>query len=91
MPQNLDIAIPGRAFWTQRPQRMLGVSTVAGDSLLDLFVDNDEDLDTGLCPPLQNLVQPPLLVEVWRASQEQLRRKPPVHDINRLFGLFQGL
>lgn len=39
---------------------------------LDLTIDNYVYLDTSLGPALQNLVQPPFLVEIWGSSQEQL-------------------
>lgn len=57
----------------------------------DLLVDNDIDLDTCLGATLQYLIEPPFLVLNWRATQEQLRGKPPIGDIDGLGCLFQRL
>lgn len=68
---------------------MLGVSGVAGQGLLDFFIDNDIDLYTSLGCSLQNLVNPPFLTEVWRATEEEFWREPPIFDVDSFFGALE--
>ena len=74
MSKDMNVAMTRSTFRTQEPQRMFGVSRVARESLLDLFVDNDIDLNTTFSSTLNGLVQPPFLVEVWWTAEEELRR-----------------
>ena len=55
----------------------------------DLFIYNDVNLDTGLCSALQHLIETPLLIVVGRTAEEELRRQPPVGNVNGLAGPFQ--
>lgn len=68
---------------------MLRVGAVARNGGRDLLVNDDIDLDTCLGPPLQHLIQPPLLVEVGRSSEENLWTQPPVFDVDDVLCLFQ--
>lgn len=54
-----------------------------------LFVNNYIDLNSSFCSPLKDLVESPFLVIVWRPSQKELRREPPILDINDLFGVLK--
>jgi hypothetical protein len=65
------------------------VSGIAGQGLLDFFVDDHIDLNTTFSSPLDDLVYTPFLVEKGWAAQEQLGREPPVLDIDGLFGVLQ--
>lgn len=65
-------------------QCLFGVLRVAGQGSFHFSVDVDVDFDSCLCPPLENLVEPPLLVVMRRSTQEQLRREPPISNINAL-------
>ena len=82
MAHHSDVAVPRTTLRTQGLQSMLRMCGIAADGLLHLFVHDDVDLDSGLRLPLQHLIQPPLLIEVWRSSQEQFRAQPPVLDVN---------
>ena len=68
---------------------MLGVNTVASDSGFDLLVDHHIDLHSGLGHTLENLVQTPFLVVVWGAPKKKLGTKPPIFNVDGLFGSFQ--
>ena len=68
MPHDGDVAMTGGSFGTEGVESMLGVGTVAADGRSNLFVHNNVDFDTGLCPSLQDLVQSPFLVVVRWSS-----------------------
>ena len=84
-----DISIPWSTFGTERMQGMLRMCAITADGLRDFFVHDDVDLHSSFCPPLEHLVQSPLLVIVRRSSQEQLRTQPPVGNIDGFFGLLE--
>jgi hypothetical protein len=69
---------------------MLGVSRIAGQGLLDLLVDAHVDLDALLGLSLDELVKSVLLSRVRWATEEQLRRKPPIGNVDGLLGLLEG-
>jgi hypothetical protein len=87
---DFDVAEAGGAFGAESLECVLGVHRVAGESSLDLPVDNHVDLDARLCSALQNLVETPFLVEVGRAPEEQLGRQPPVGDVDGFLCLLEG-
>ena len=64
------VTMPGRSLRAKSLERMLRVLRVAGQRSLDFAIDHDEDLDAGLGPPLQDLIQPPFLVVVWGPPEE---------------------
>ena len=66
------------------------MSTVARDGRRHFLVHDDVDLDPSLGPPLEDLVQPPFLVVVWRSPQEELWTQPPILDVDDLLRLLQG-
>lgn len=66
------------------------MGTVAADSRSDLFVHDDIYLYSSLRSPLQDLIEPPFLVEVGRPPQEEFWTQPPVLDVDGLLGLLQG-
>lgn len=88
--QDGDVAVTGGALGTQGVKGMLGVCGVAAHGGGDFLVDDDVDLDTGLCPSLQDLIQPVFLVVKGRPSEEELGTQPPVLDVNGLFRFLQG-
>ena len=63
---------------------------VAGQRRLYLLVHDNVDLDTLLSLPLEQVIKPVLLVVVGRSSEEELRRQPPVGDVDGLLGLLQS-
>ena len=69
---------------------MLGVRRVAGQSLLDLLVDDDIDLHPSLGSPPDGLVEPPFLAKIWRSTKEELGGQPPVLDVDRFFGVLDA-
>lgn len=89
MAHHMDIAMTRASRRAKSPQCVLGVGGIAGKCLLNLLVDDDIDLDSSFGCPLDDLVQPPFLVEEGRASQEQLGREPPILDVNGLFCTFK--
>lgn len=90
MSQDGNVAVAGAPLRTQGVEGVLGMSTVAADGGGDLLVDDDVDLDASFCPPLQDLIKPPLLVVEGRAAQEQFWAQPPVFDVYGLLGLLEG-
>lgn len=56
----------------------------------NLLIHNHIDLHPSLSSPLKYLIKPPLLVEIRRSPQKQLRRKPPICDVYNLLSLFQS-
>lgn len=63
---------------------------VASQGLLNLFVDDDIDLDSALRSAFDNLVKTPFLVEEWRTAQEEFRGEPPILNVNGLFGVLEA-
>ena len=63
---------------------------IAADSLLDLFVHDDIDLDSRLSFTLQDLVEPPIWVVEGRTTEKQLWAEPPVLDVDDLFRCLKG-
>jgi hypothetical protein len=49
---------------------MFGVGRITRQSLLDLLVDDDIDLNASFCGAFDDLVQAPFLVEEGWATQE---------------------
>lgn len=90
MTENMDVTMARCPLRTKGSQGMLGMSRIAGQGLLNLLVDDDIDLDSTLGGTLDDLVEPPFLIEKGRAAQKQLRGEPPVGDVNGLFGIFQA-
>ena len=86
---HLDVAVAGGALGAQGLEGVLGVLRIACKSGFDLFVDDDVDLDAGLCSALEHLVKPPLLVAGRGAAEEQLWRQPPVCDVYRFPGVLE--
>lgn len=68
---------------------MLRVRTIAADGLLHFLVHYHIDFDTGLSPPLQDLIESPFLVVVRRSPQEEFRTQPPIFDVNGLLCLLE--
>lgn len=68
----------------------LGVIRLTGQSLGNLLVDNDMNLDTPLSSSMQHPVQTVLRILHRRTPQEQLRAQPPIQDIDGLASLLQG-
>ena len=62
---------------------------IAADGLLDLFVDDDVDLDACFCSSLQHLIQSPFLIEEGRSAQEEFGAQPPILNVDGLFGLLE--
>ena len=85
-----DVAMPWGSLGAQGMKSMLRVSTIAADRLGDFLVHYHIYLNSSFCPPLQDLVQSPFLVVVWRSPQEQLRTHPPVLDVDGLLRVLQG-
>ena len=69
---------------------MLGMGRVAGERGFDFAVYDDVDLDAGFSASFENMVESPFLVIGWRATQEELGRKPPIGNVDGFFGLFEG-
>ena len=90
MSQNSDVTMSRGSFWAQCVKSMLCVGTVATDRLSNFLVHYDVYLHPGLCPPLEDLIQPPFLVVVGRSPQEELWTQPPILDVDGLLGLLQG-
>lgn len=59
---------------------------LTGQSLRDLLVDNDPDLNAPLGGSLEHVVQPVLLIASGRSAKIQLRAQPPVQNIDALAG-----
>ena len=86
----VDVPMSSGARWTQSTERMFCVCRITCQGGRDLLVDNHIDLDAALGGALQDLIESPFLVVVWRSAQEQLRRQPPVGDVDGLLCAFQG-
>jgi hypothetical protein len=84
-----DVAVAAGAVRTQALERLLGVRAVARQRVRDLLVDCDVDLDAELGLALEDAVEPPLLAVGRRPAQEQLRRQPPVGDVDALGGTLE--
>jgi len=78
------------SFRAQCLKGVLRVQTITRNSCFDLFVYNNVDLDPSFRPSLENLVQPPLLVEVRRTPHEEFWTQPPIFDVDCLLGPFQS-
>lgn len=76
--------------WTESLQSVLGMSGVACQGSLDLFVDHDKDSDPGLCLSLEEVIQTVLLLVIRRPAQEQFRGQPPVGNVDGLLCLLQS-
>lgn len=75
----------------QSLESMLSVGGAQGQSLCNLFVDNDIDLDTTICCTEKGLVNTPLFVSGRRSAQIKFRRQPPIQDPNCLASTFQSM
>jgi hypothetical protein len=91
MAQHTNITMTRSTLRAKILQCMLGMCRIAGQRLIHLLVDNHINLDTGLCATLQDMIQPPFLVLGRRATEEQLRRQPPIGNVDGLRSLFQSL
>ena len=78
------------ALGTQRAECVLGVGRVAGQRLLDFFVDDDIDLDAPFSSSLDGLVESPFLAKVGRSTKEDLGRQPPVLDVDGFSGVLDA-
>lgn len=90
MAQDIDVAMARGTGGAESVESMLGVGGIAADGLSDLLVDDDIDLHPSLGPPLQDLIEPPFLVEVGWPAEEELGTQPPVLDVDGLLCLFEG-
>lgn len=84
-----DVTMARASLGAEGVEGVFGVGAVAAEGLSDLLVDDDIDLDASLCPPLQDLIEPPFLVVVGWSTKEQLRTQPPVFDVDGLFCFLQ--
>ena len=66
------------------------MSGVARQSLLNLLVDDDIDLNATLRRPFDDLVESPFLIEVGRSAKEELRGQPPIFNVNGFFGVLDA-
>jgi hypothetical protein len=87
MAQNTDIAMAGSSLGTKTLQRMLGVCRITSQSLVNLLVHNNKDLNTGFGATFQDVIQTPFLVLHGRATHKQFRREPPIGNVDGLGGL----
>ena len=87
---NANVAIAWLSLLDEAVESILGVSRVAGKRGRNFLIDNDVDLDAAFGSALQDFVETPFLVEVWRASQEKLGADPPVGQVDRLLGALES-
>ena len=69
---------------------MFGMSRIACKCGFDFAVYDDVDLDAGFSATFEDLVEPPFLVKGGWTTQEEFGRKPPIGNVDGLFGLFEG-
>ena len=69
---------------------MLGMGRVASKCGFDFAIYNDIDLDAGFGTTLEDLVESPFLVIGRRSTQKEFGRKPPIGNVDGLFGLFES-
>jgi len=71
VPEDMDIAMAGFPFRAEIVERMLGVSRVACQGLLNFLVDDYIHLHSSFRGTFNYLVEAPLLVEVrWSLEEE---------------------
>lgn len=86
----MDIAVAGRAFGAECSEGLLGMGRVAGQGLVDLFIDDNVDVYATFSSTLQDLVEAPFLGKVRRSAQEKLGRQPPIHEVDCFLCSFEG-
>lgn len=91
MPHDDNVPVARGPLRAEVVKSALRVARVAGNSRLDLAVDADIDLDAGLGLALEDVIQTPLLILVWRPAEEELGAEPPVGEIDGLLGALERL